>query len=33
LLLEGAQRAASNRLRKTSGGTGCGENARGLQRC
>src|SRR6267142_1383898 len=32
LLLEGAQRAASNKLRSTSGGTGLSLNARGLQR-
>src|SRR5262249_28842847 len=30
LLLEGAHRAASNKLRKTSGGTGLSLNARGL---
>src|SRR5882724_382173 len=32
LLLEGAQRAASNKLRKTSAGTGLSLNARGLHR-
>src|SRR6266852_4474070 len=32
LLLEGAQRAASKMLRKTSCGTGLSANARGLQR-